>query len=128
MQTILRLRILGFMTGFTLFALAAFVVLFPPVPRPTGDNTDVTSGQVIEVKEGGDNDVVITLAGDSRVYYINRELERGIDLNRFSKQLKGEQIRLHVIQPMWWSPLYPVYRLTPVGRVTLGQKILFTAF
>ncbi|MBD2101670.1 hypothetical protein [Leptolyngbya sp. FACHB-261] len=127
MQTTLRLRTLGFMAAFALFALAAYVLVVGFVPRPTVENTDVISGRVSRVKNGGVNDVVITLEGDNRIYYINRGLERGVDLNRFAQQLEGEQIELHVIQLMW-SPLDPSRRVAPVGRVTLGQKVLFTDF
>lgn len=127
MQTTLRLRTLGLTTAFASLVLAACVLVVSIVPRPTANNTDVISGRVTNVHNGGVNDVVITLEGDSRIYYINRGLERGIDFDRFAQQLKGEHIELHVIQ-MMWSPLNPSRRVAPVGRVTLGQKVLFTDF
>lgn len=127
MQTTLRLRTLGLTTAFASFALVTYVLVASVVPRPTVDNTDVISGRVTKVMDGGVNDVVITLEGDDRIYYINRGQERGVELNRFAQQLEGEQIELRAVQLMW-SPLNPSRRVVPVARVTLEQKVLFTDF
>lgn len=127
MQTTLRLRTLGLTTAFASFAFVAYVLVASVVPRPTVDNTDVISGRVTKVMDGGVNDVVITLEGDDRIYYINRGQERGVELNRFAQQLEGEQIELRAVQLMW-SPLNPSRRVVPVARITLEQKVLFTDF
>src|SRR5688572_30499575 len=113
MQTTLRLRKLGLMTALTSFALVAYVLVVSVVPQPTVNNTDVVSGRVSQVMGGGVNDVVITLEGDDRIYYINRGQERGVALNRLAQQLTGEQIELHAIRLMW-SPLNPSRRVVPV--------------
>lgn len=74
---------------------------------------------------GCENSVIITLADDDRTYYINRGLKRGVRLNRFAQQLEGKQVELRVIRRMW-SPVGPSNRLASVGRVTLGEDLLFT--
>ncbi|MBE9155964.1 hypothetical protein IQ265_03825 [Nodosilinea sp. LEGE 06152] len=127
MQTTLRPRTLALITAFASLALVAYVLVVSIVPRPTVNNTDVISGRVTKIMNGGINDVVISLEGDNRIYYINRGLERGIDFNQFTQQLEGEQIELHVIR-LKWSPLNPSRQVVPIGRVTLGQKVLFTDF
>ena len=127
MQTTLRLRKLGLMTALTSFALVAYVFVVSVAPQPTVNNTDVVSGRVSNVMGGGVNDVVITLEGDNRIYYINRGQERGVALNRLAQQLTGKQVELHVTRVMW-SPLNPSRRVVPIGRVTLEQKVLFTDF
>ncbi|MBD1915107.1 MULTISPECIES: hypothetical protein [Cyanophyceae] len=101
MQTTLRLRKLGLMTVLTSFALVAYVLVVSVAPQPTVNNTDVVSDRVSNVMGGGVNDVVITLEGDDRIYYINRGQERGVTLNRLAQQLEGEQIELHVARVMW---------------------------
>ena len=127
MKTVLWLRRFGFATVFILLILASYILIFTPVPQPTNENIDVISGHVVNVHEGGVNDVVITLADDDRIYYINRGLERGVDLYRFAEQLKGNYVKLHISQRMW-SPLDPSYNLAPVQHVVFGQKVLFTNY
>lgn len=127
MQTNLGLRNFMLTTAFIMFAFASYILVFTRVPKPTLENTNVTSGRVVKVHYGGVNDVVIRLPNDERFYYINRGLERGLDLDRFAQQLEGKNVNLYVIERNW-TPLDPSHNLAPVGRVSLAQNVLFTDF
>lgn len=107
-------------------ALASYILVFTRVPQPTADNTYVVSGQISQVKPGGRNDVVIRLKGDDRIYYINRGLERGIELGSFANKLQGQQVKLQVIERAW-TPLDPYHRLAPVASVARGVDPIFPA-
>ena len=58
-------------------------------------------------------------------YYINRGLERGIDLNMFEQTLVGEQVKLTFVKTHW-SPLDPVKTMRPIAEVEVASELLFT--
>lgn len=52
------------------------------------------SGTIAEIYEAGDKDIVIKLDGHNEHFYINRGLERGLDLNELTQTLKGREIEI----------------------------------
>ena len=68
------------------------------VPTLKAENINVISGRVMKGENGGFNYVVLTLAGDNHIYYINRGLERALDPNRLAQQLEGKQVKLYLFQ------------------------------
>jgi hypothetical protein len=126
---ILRPRILGLAAAIVLLIPLLYTHVAARVPEATDRNTEVILGRVVRVMEGGVKDVAIVLEGDPRVYYINRGLEQDIDLDRFTQQIKGKQVKLHIIPMRLWSPLNPSGRGgVPIARVTLRDDVLFTSF
>jgi|GEM_PF-3006605 len=108
------------------FILLAFLVV-TPVPFALPENCKMVRGKVTRVFSPCCADVVIELAGDSHNYHINRGLERGIDLDVFNAELIEEEVTLQYIRTHW-TPLDPFGELRPVAQVSLGNKVLYSAF
>ena len=76
---------------FILFLL--FIVKIGPVNHSKDESLEV-SGIVEELYEDGVKDLVFKLKDDSNIYYINRALENGFDLELIKTDLLGKKITL----------------------------------
>ncbi len=56
-----------------------FLYLFK-IPIPNEKYCLIITGTVADIYEAGERDIVFTLKEQSKAYYINRGLERGLDL------------------------------------------------
>jgi len=92
---------------FGIFGLLILIVIimlsFRPVPILDEEDCVVLEGTVTEIYEGGVKDVVLKLRGHSQVFYINRGLERGLDLEHLKADLVGREIV--VKYPDHWTPM-----------------------
>ncbi len=114
---------LGAILGVALIALTAMALT--PVPRPTPEGCDTVTGRLTSVTSPGGNDVSLWLEGDEHRYYINRGIERGIDVAAWHERLHGKQVTLKVIRRNW-SPLDPDHDLAPVAEVRDPEGVVFT--
>lgn len=83
-----------------LLAVVAFFT-FRPVPILPADECAVAVGRITSIEEGSSHDVVFRLAGDDRIYYINRGLEQGLSLDALRSELLGRDVTLSY--PEHWS-------------------------
>lgn len=83
--------------------LGSGVLILRPVPIPDEKDCLVVTGTVIGITEGGVNDVIFTLAGQDKTFYINRGLERGLDLDKLRTELMRKEITIKY--PEYWTPL-----------------------
>ena len=90
-----------FIVGVLCFALV--VMLFRPVPILPENKLMVVKGKVIQIYEGGVNDINFKLKGRKEIFYINRGLERGLRLLELRAQLMNKNIT--IIYPDHWSLL-----------------------
>ncbi len=58
------------------------------------DNSVEVNGIVDDLYEGGVKDLVFKLKNDSKIYYINRALENGFDLEDTKSDLLGKEITI----------------------------------
>ena len=107
--------------GFFLFITA--ILILRPVPIVVEDKALVIKGVVLTVHEGGDKDVVIRLIGDSRIYYINRGLQYGLELDKLKKQLIGRKVVMKY--PKYWTPLDWNDRIKHISKLEASGKVLF---
>ncbi|WCO01065.1 hypothetical protein [Psychroserpens ponticola] len=70
-----------------------FIVKIGPVDTSKKNSIEV-SGVIDSLYEGGVKDLVIKLKDDSNIYYINRALENGFDLDDVNTTLLGKEITL----------------------------------
>lgn len=68
-------------------------------------------------------DISIKLNGDDGNFYINRGLEKGIDLKALSSQLTNKEATLYYIKH--WSLLNFDGKTRHIARIELGDKILY---
>ena len=113
---------IGITTFFTFFLMA--VLILSPIPSATHDNCVAIIGQVEKVIEGeGENDFVIFLKDDNSYYYVNRGLERGLDLKTLQEQLVGQSITLHYVKH--WSPLDPQNQSRHIARLDFDGEYVY---
>lgn len=108
--------------GFVFIILAAMTL--KPVPMVSEKECLSQVGIVSEVFEGGTLDVVIRLKDNDERFYINRGLERGLDLVTIKSDLIGHEVTLKY--PDHWTPLDPFNRTHHLSKVVLGDKVIFT--
>lgn len=89
----------------SLLVLLPLGFLLTCVPAPSKENTLEVTGKVVDLFEGGENDVVIQLNNDRSFYYINRGLESGLTLEELKEKLLNQQVLLKC--PDMWTPLDP---------------------
>lgn len=89
---------------FILLALAAMTLRPVIVPKHASECL-VAEGKVVKVFEGGVNDVAFRLEGDKTMYYINRGLEHGLNLEELQKELIGNNVIIRY--PKHWTLLDP---------------------
>jgi len=95
-RIIVALSVLSFV-GIVLMALR-------PVPVPNRSNTKHIEAEVAEIYQGeGENDIVVKLIGQDGSFYINRGLEKNLEIKDLQSELLGEQIELVYISH--WTPL-----------------------
>lgn len=87
--------------------LVLFLMIFRPVPIPSDEKELIPiSGTVAHVFEGGENDANFLLEEHSgKMFYINRGLENGLDLENLKTNLLGKKVTLKY--PDYWTPLDP---------------------
>ena len=89
---------------FLLFVLAAMTLRPVIVPKDAKDCL-VAKGKVVKVFEGGVKDVAFRLEGDNTMYYINRGLEHGLNLEELQQELTGNHVTIRY--PKHWTLLDP---------------------
>lgn len=83
--------------------IALGILIFRPVPIPDERDCLIVKGRVIEIKEGGVNDIVLRLADQDQTFYVNRGLERGLELEKLKTELMDKEITIKY--PKYWTPL-----------------------
>lgn len=103
-------------SGFLLMALK-------PLPRPTLENCRHQTGIVLKVEAGsGEGDIIISLQGDDRYYYINRGQERGLFIHCLEAKLHNRKIDLLTLRH--WTPLDPSSNTRHIARIACeGEEI-----
>ena len=107
-----------------LIAIIMAMILLRPVPIPDEKDCLILRGTVSEVYEGGVRDVVLKLRGHSQSFYVNRGLERGLNLKRLQANLTGREIVLKY--PDHWSPFDPNKTSIHVSKIEFAGETVFT--
>ena len=82
----------------TMIMFAAFVYLvFSPIPAPTPENVVPLSGVVSKIHSPCCQDLVFDLEGQDRTIYINRGLEKDIDVETLKEQMIGQEVEFMVV-------------------------------
>ncbi len=88
-------------SGFSVIILLSLTLR--PVPSLPENELSIASGTVANIFEGGEKDIVFRLKETDEMFYINRGLEQGLEIEALKKQLMGNQITLKY--PEYWSLL-----------------------
>ena len=109
-----------FLFGF----LGVAVLIFRPVPIPEEEDCLIATGTVVQIYEAGVKDVVFRLKDQARSFYINRGLERGLDLAKLRGQLINQEITIKY--PKYWTPLDPGNATRHVSKIEFNGETIFT--
>ena len=108
-------------SALSVFLIFAFVLR--PVPIVTEDRALVKSGTVTEIYEIGELDVVFKLAETDQRFYINRGLERGLELASLRQDYIGKKLTFKY--PSYWTPLDWNNTTRHVSKVEFGEEVIF---
>jgi hypothetical protein len=100
------------------------LLILRPVPILAEKDCQVLKGTVTDVYEAGVKDVVLTLHGQKKLYYVNRGLERGLDLTTLKQQLINEEVVIKY--PDYWTPLDINQRSIHISKIEHNGKTVFT--
>jgi hypothetical protein len=109
-------------SGILVLAQATFA--FRPVSIPEEDDCLVVKGTVVGLYEGGTKDVVLKLQGENRSFYVNRGLERGLDLEKLKVQLINKEITIKY--PKYWTPLDPGNSFKHISKIEPAGQTIFS--
>lgn len=106
----------------SLLALIGVTVL-RPVPMVKEDKALSVKGVIVDIHKDGVNDIVFRLKDESRSFYINRGLERGLELDYLKEKLLGHEVVFKY--PRHWTLLNWNNQLCHISKVEFNQEILF---
>ena len=108
------------LVGVGLLVLAIFI--FRPVPIPKESDCEVVKGNVIQIDEQGVKDIVFTIAGQKRTFYVNRGLERGLELNKLRSELINKEVTIKY--PRYWTLLGNSSK--HIAKIEVSGRTIFT--
>ena len=103
--------------------LAVLALTFRPVPNPSPGNTLKTNGTIEELSISSDDDLIIKLRGDDRLYYIDEGLKDGRSLSTLRGELSGKSVEIYYVK--YWTPLDPLSKLKHISKVDVNETTLY---
>ena len=109
---------------FGLLFLVLVAMILRPVPIPAEEDLLVETGTVVAIYEAGTKDVVFQLAHTDVRYYINRGLEKGLNLSLLKATLMDQEITIKY--PSYWTPLDPRNDDRHVTKLEYAGEVIFS--
>lgn len=100
------------------------VLILRPVPIPEEKNCLIASGTVVRIYEAGVKDVAFQLKSHGSLFYVNRGVERGLDLDNLRSKLIGHEITIKY--PKYWTPLDPGNTTRHISKIESEGEIIFS--
>ncbi|MGK7397689.1 MAG: hypothetical protein ACNS62_24155 [Candidatus Cyclobacteriaceae bacterium M3_2C_046] len=116
---------LRFLIFFALILSMAFFVL-KPVPIPSEEECLAATGTVFVIREGGEKDIFIRLNERDELFYVNRGLERGLQLNKLRETLINQKVTLKF--PNYWTPLDPGNSVRHISKIEINGETVYSEF
>ncbi|WP_296310986.1 hypothetical protein [Winogradskyella sp. UBA3174] len=108
---------------FAILSLVLAALILRPVPIVTESKALVVNGIVSDIYEGGAKDIAFKLKYDNRIYYINRGLERGLEIGDLKQNLVGKEVILKY--PKHWTPLDWNDKIKHISKVESSGQVFF---
>lgn len=110
--------------GLSFFLLCAIaMVIARPVPIVSEDEALIQEGIVSDIYEGGVKDIVFKLENNSDIFYINRGLERGLEITLLKERLIGKEVIFKY--PKHWTPLDWDNSSKHISKVETNNEVIF---
>lgn len=113
----------GLGIGLGILFILTLVFVFKPVPIVSEEKALIVKGIVKSISDGGANDVLFTLENIDTRFYINRGLEKGLDLTILKEKLIGKEVVFKY--PKYWTPLDWNNKIKHLSKVEFGNEIIF---
>ncbi|WP_284651320.1 hypothetical protein [Flavobacterium terrisoli] len=109
---------------FIVIIVVLFIIILAPICT-ADENWTKVSGTVKSISEGGVEDLVFELENEEIVYYINRGLENGFDLEKSKRDFTGKKVTLYYTKS--WTPLAPFGKGSEsVHHLLINDSIVFS--
>lgn len=112
--------------AFSIFGvlLLGAILFLRPVPVPDEKDCLIEKGKVTTVFGGGVNDIVFKLESKDRIYYINRGIESGLNIDELRSKLSGETVTIKY--PDYWTPLDFNNKIKHISKMTYNDEVIFS--
>ena len=110
-------------TSIFVLLIVILALIFRPVPYPSPENTIKANGTIEEVSMAGNDDLIIKLRGDDRLYFIDEGLKSGQSLSSIQGELSGKAVEIYYVR--YWTPLDPMSRLKHISKVDIKQTTFY---
>ncbi|WP_046743051.1 hypothetical protein [Kordia zhangzhouensis] len=108
-------------------ALVVFLAYsFTNAPTVHSEDCILISGKVISVKEGTSSNIQIRLENDSHYYYIDRGMEKGVNLEQLSTKVLNKTVTLYC--PNRWTIVNPDGIVPQISKMEKGTSVVYSEF
>ena len=98
-------------------------LVFRPIPIVEEKDAITVKGIVVDIYDAGLGDVVFKLRENNTNYYINRGLERGLNVDSLKGKLIGSQVVFKY--PNYWTPLDKEKTSRHISKVEFNNEVIF---
>lgn len=107
-----------------LLGLAIVLVFLLGFIQSNSTGKRVVEGQIQDIYVGGIHDVVIVLKHDSKCYFINRGIEKGLSIALLKDQLGSKNIQI-CMKPEGFNLFNLNNRLSEIDQIKVNQKLYY---
>lgn len=111
-------------TSALIFTFVFALFILRPVPIPDEKDCISLTGTVTSIYEEGIHDVAFRLSGQEQIFYINRGLERGLDLENLRATLTDQEVVIKY--PQYWTPLDPGNQSRHISKIEHKGETVFS--
>lgn len=108
------------MNRFLITLFISFLFFSCIIENPKPEACVVLEITVTEILEGSTHDIVFKDSGTDS-YYINRGLEKGLDIEELNKQLLNKKVTLHL-------PKFPIGTSEHIAQLSLDNTVVYSEF
>lgn len=90
------------------------------IQNPQPEECDVEIETIIKIQEGPSYDIIFSDA-DGDHYYINRGLERGLNLDSLNAKVLNKTVTLHLPRLFFGTSEH-------IAQLAIGDEVIFTEF
>jgi len=98
-----------------------FVMASCIIKNPKPEDCVVQTVKIVKITEGSSNDIVFHDDGTD-FFYINRGLERGLNLDSLNAQVLNKTVTLHL------AKVFGGITSEHISQLAIGDEIIFTEF
>ena len=105
-----------------LIVITALLIL-RPVPIVTEQEAISESRTVAHIFDGGNSDIVFRFHNDARIFYINRGLDEGLEIDLLKEKLLGNEVIIKY--PKYWTPLDWNNQIRHLSKIEFRNETIF---